>query len=186
MLSTRKRIQRNSHNIPVEDLNRNFTLTCISTENISSDNIELILIGSFQNFTASVSNHKYNHATQVNSLASILRRSRNEQNILTWQLNTEPIIHVDQVQELMDAQVEKTWFGHTATYFPTVNAIVVYGGGDKEGAYDSERALWVLTLGPTGLLRDDHDKMADKEQQEKQNEKRGIKGEKNSYGETFI
>ena len=87
-------------------------------------------------------------------------------------------VQVDQVQELMEARINTTWFGHSATYFAKVHAIIVYGGGDEKGPFESEHSLWVLKLGQAGLTRFDYENMASKKNQEqKQPQGMNEKGE---------
>ena len=72
---------------------------------------------------------KPNRASQLNAFISLLRRTRvndGSDNVLKWDLYPEPMVYNDQVQELVDSKIGNEWIGHTATYFPQVNIVVVW------------------------------------------------------------
>ena len=146
LMSARRTIPRTTDTIPLEEIHRNFTLTSISVENVSSDNVECLLVGRLP----IPGQLKPNRASQLNAFVSLLIRTRANEgsdNTLKWDLYPEPMVYHDQVQELIDSNIGTEWIGHTTTYFPQVNVVVVYGGGDNQGPFESEDALWALSLG---------------------------------------
>jgi hypothetical protein len=63
-----------------------------------------------------------------------------------WTLHEQPMCFHDQLRDIVDEGIV-CMNGHTATYFPNINGILVYGGGNESGLFVADRCLWVLHLG---------------------------------------